>query len=156
MNPEVTASPSAIIYNSSTGVVFIKGSGYLTKDFLKGMVHYKLYSLESEVRKESDRLIVKGSINSCTFAKGNMGNFLNKIVQHFIDTCSNVKVQCPQLKGLYTMNCPFQVDQFLPIPILSVLSTNFWEFNVSLNVKLSVNQSMTNLVAARLLGRILQ
>lgn len=154
VNLKIVTNHSAVIFNTSTGEVFIRGNGYLLEEFLKGIVHYKLFSLASEVRKESDHLIIKGSINSCNFAKGNMGNFLNKIVQNFIDTCSNVKILCPQPVGLYRMNCPFQVDQYIPIPVFSVIGKSFWEFYATVNVKMVSRKSMLYLGTTRIMGKI--
>lgn len=103
---------TTLLYNDSTGMTYVNGSGRLTTDFLRGAADIVLKGWKDERRTGAERLIFKGNINICNFAKGVMGNFVSLIIYDYIDKYSNVKVQCPFPKGFYYVKpCPFDIEK---------------------------------------------
>lgn len=100
------------MFNDSTGMVFVNGSGRLTSDFVIGIALIELKGYLDERRTGTERLIFKGNVNICNFAKGVLGNFVSIIVHEYIEKNSNIRPQCPFPKGLYYLKpCPFDVEK---------------------------------------------
>lgn len=133
-------------------MTFVNGSGRLTSDFLRGTAELALKGWLDERRIGNGKLIFKGNINICNFAKGIMGNFVSLIIYDYIDKYSNVKVQCPFPKGFYYVKpCPFDIEKYIPT---FWVQKGFWELYIQMKIKLTKTKPTQELFSLKIYGNV--
>lgn len=153
-NPKMYSQFSAVIFNDTNGDIYINATTMQSVEYLKGIMSFTVVGRADAKNTSSERLLFKGTINSCNLSKGIFGNIVSKIVNDLFQRCSNIRIACPQPKGFYYLsNCRLDVERFIP-PVLWVTFNRYWEFDATMKVKLHRNKPMEHFFSTKIKGDV--
>lgn len=139
------------IFKDSKGVTLHNASGTLLIDLKKILVAFTVRIKSTPNRKDYDRLVFQGNVDTCKVSQGVIGNFF---VNWFlsINQNSNFHFDCPMKKGFYYVyNLPNIDTSFLPA-FIKPRQSHDWELTIGAKTKFQKIASASQLIFVKLYG----
>ena len=120
-------------------------------EFQKILLYIEVTGKSDERRRDYDRMLFKGEIDSCKASKGIIGNFLTKLMIDTISNYSNFRFTCPLEKKVFYVNSfPLPTEKDLPIFLIPLRGK--FLCTVRLKVKLGKGKSLVPLITLNVYG----
>jgi hypothetical protein len=141
-------------FNDTEGLSKLNTTMFFTQELKKMIWSYAI--MLRTTGREYDRLLNKGTIDTCNVQKGILGNMIVKYIKDSVDPAySNFKYQCPQPPGLmYIYNFPAFDIKNLP-RFLIASSREELEFTAILRAKFSGVKGLAYVMSIKVYAEIL-
>lgn len=139
------------IFNSSDGISMFNASGEVLSDFEKIVVAFVIKSKSNENFAEYDKMLLRGTIDTCKASEGIFGNFLMRFLKSTVKDYSNISLTCPHYKGFY-YGCNFSRPDDESIPMFLPRTKNFWEASFKGKVKVPKVARLVQFFTAKVQG----
>lgn len=138
------------IFKTGIDDTMVNGSGTLLVDLKKISMTFIIKTKSSPEKRDYDKLLFQGNVDTCKISQGVIGNFIIKrIMTSALDT--NFHFDCPIKKGVYFLyNLPSMPTSFIPAFIPKYNRT--WELTLSAKTKLPKVASVLQLLFLKLYG----
>jgi len=113
-NPLYVSNFSLRVFNDSLLTTRLNVSVIVKTDFLTFLIGFSIKD-KNPATKEYDKVLSRGSFNTCKVQQGVFGGFLGSYVSDIIAEYSNFKLECPYKKGFYYVaNAPISEPDLVP------------------------------------------